>query len=96
MPDAICFLLQTLDSILNVEMVKEKSAEEIEQVMDLNGVEFVPNLCLIVMYMRECKHYLKSSVLLDSKMKHGYGCRLIKPELTCISIANDTFPCIWR
>lgn len=33
-------LLQTLDSILNVEMVKEKSAEEIKQVMDLNEIKF--------------------------------------------------------
>ena len=48
MPDAICFVLQTLDSILNVEMVKEKSAEEIKQVMDLNGMEFAPHLCLIM------------------------------------------------
>uniref|UniRef100_A0A8D2M176 ATP synthase mitochondrial F1 complex assembly factor 1 n=1 Tax=Zonotrichia albicollis TaxID=44394 RepID=A0A8D2M176_ZONAL len=32
MPDSLCFLLQTLDSILNVEMVKEKSAEEITQI----------------------------------------------------------------
>lgn len=40
MPDSLCFLLQTLDSILNVEMVKEKSTEEITQVMDLNGINF--------------------------------------------------------
>ncbi|NXI04472.1 ATPF1 factor, partial [Pachycephala philippinensis] len=32
MPDSLRFLLQTLDSILNVEMVKEKSAEEITQI----------------------------------------------------------------
>uniref|UniRef100_A0A8C3MYA1 Uncharacterized protein n=1 Tax=Geospiza parvula TaxID=87175 RepID=A0A8C3MYA1_GEOPR len=34
----------TLDSILNVEMVKEKSAEEITQVMDLNGINFASHL----------------------------------------------------
>ncbi|NWR28477.1 ATPF1 factor, partial [Tachuris rubrigastra] len=32
MPNSLCFLLQTLDSILNVEMVKEKSADEIKQI----------------------------------------------------------------
>lgn len=46
MPNSLYFLLQTLDSILNVEMVKEKSAEEIKQVMDLNGIKFAPHLCL--------------------------------------------------
>lgn len=51
MTDSLCFLLQTLDSILNVEMVKEKSAEEITQVMDLNGINFASHLCLIVIYM---------------------------------------------
>lgn len=47
MPSALYFLLQTLDSILNVEMVKEKSAEEIKQVMDLNGIKVAPHPCLI-------------------------------------------------
>lgn len=51
MPDSLCFLLQTLDSILNVEMVKEKSAEEITQVMDLNGINLASHLCLIVIYV---------------------------------------------
>jgi len=51
MPNSLCFLFQTLDSILNVEMVKEKSAEEIKQVTDLNGIKFASHLCLIVIYM---------------------------------------------
>lgn len=51
MPNSLCSLLQTLDSILNVEMVKDKSAEEIKQVMVLNAIKFAPHLCLIVIYV---------------------------------------------
>lgn len=59
MPDSLCSLLQTLDSILNVEMVKDKSAEEIKQVMNLNRLNFVLHLCFIVIYMGEWEFYLK-------------------------------------
>lgn len=59
MPDSLCSLLQTLDSILNVEMVKDKSAEEIKQVMNLNRLNFVLHLCLIVIYVGEWEFYLK-------------------------------------
>lgn len=93
MPDSLCSLLQTLDSILNVEMVKDKSAEEIKQVMNLNRLNFVLHLCLIVIYVGEWEFYLK--IRLKSKT-WLYVHKKKKGTFTCISIVEGIFLCIGK
>ena len=42
---AIYFLFQTLSSIFNIEMVKDKTAEEIKQVMNESKLRTLSNVC---------------------------------------------------
>lgn len=41
------FLIQTLSSIFNIEMVKDKTAEEIRQVMNENGLTYFMKTCAL-------------------------------------------------
>lgn len=44
---AFCFLIQTLSSIFNIEMVKDKTTEEVRQVMNENGLAYFMKMCAL-------------------------------------------------
>ena len=44
---AFYFLFQTLSSIFNIEMVKDKTAEEIKQVMNENELAYFMKMCAL-------------------------------------------------